>query len=94
MHGDMADNIKRLETEYMGRLEVIFSGAASRGELKDSVDIPDAVKAFWACYSYCILEGLKSPAFDVEGQLALLGRLIDQLLDGIGAHRTEKVLPS
>jgi len=90
MEGDAADNIKLLEAEYLSKLEILFAEAESRGEFRQSVTISDAVMAFWAYYTFTLLEGLKASSFDIDGQLQILGRLIDQLLDGIGTSASRE----
>ena len=84
MEGAGAESIKQLENEYIGIMASIFSAAADRGEIKQSVDIPIAVTAFWAYYSHVLLEGLNLQSFDIEPQLQKMDCLIDQLLTGIG----------
>lgn len=84
MEGAGAERIKKLENEYIGIMAGIFAAAADRGEIKNTVNIPDAVNAFWAYYSHVLLEGLNLPSFDIELQLQKMDRLIDQLLTGIG----------
>ena len=84
MEGAGAERIKKLENEYIGIMAGIFTAAADRGEIKNTVNIPDAVNAFWAYYSHVLLEGLNLPSFDIELQLQKMDRLIDQLLTGIG----------
>jgi AcrR family transcriptional regulator len=84
MEGVGAENIKQMETEYLSKLEALFTEAVSRGEIQKSIHIPDAVAAFWSYYSYTLLEGLNASSFDIERQVARLSRLIDQLFSGIG----------
>lgn len=84
MEGDGADRMKQLEKEYLETMAGIFKEAAERGEIKRAVNISDAVTAFWAYYSHTLLEGLNSEAFDIDGQLKQMDRLVDQLIQGIG----------
>ena len=84
MEGAGAESIKQLENEYIGIMADIFTVAADRGEIKNTVNIPDAVNTFWAYYSHVLLEGLNLPSFDIELQLQKMDRLIGQLLTGIG----------
>ena len=84
IEGNAVENIKTLDREYWDKLKILFTDALSRGEICESTNIADAVKAFWAYYIFVLIDGLKESNFDIDGQLLLLGRLIDQLLDGIG----------
>jgi AcrR family transcriptional regulator len=84
MEGAGADKIKQLEKEYIETMAGIFAEAADRGEIRTSVNIPDAVTAFWAYYAHTLLEGLNATTFDIERQLEQMDRLADQLLSGIG----------
>ena len=87
MEGDGADRIKQLENEYIETMAGIFTDAAKRGEIKESVNITDTVTAFWAYYSHTLIEGLNSEAFDIDRQLEKMDRLVDQLLNGIGVAK-------
>lgn len=87
MEGDGADRIKQLENEYIETMAGIFAEAAERGEIKQSVNITDAVTAFCAYYSHTLLEGLNSEVFDIDRQLEKMDRLVDQLLKGIGVAK-------
>ncbi|NNG01282.1 MAG: TetR/AcrR family transcriptional regulator [Desulfobacteraceae bacterium] len=84
LEGESAENIKQLESEYLERLNILFTAAAARGELHEAVDIPDAVTAFWSYYSCILIEEINAPTFDINGRVEQLGRLIDQLFNGIG----------
>lgn len=84
MEGVGAENIKQLEKEYLEKLAGLFAEAVARGEISKSVDISDAVTAFWSYYTHTLLEGLNAPAFDTDRQIELMSRLIDQLFSGIG----------
>ena len=84
MEGDGADKIKQLEKEYIDTMAGIFAAAAERGEIKPSVNITDAVTAFWAYYSHTLLGALNAAVFDIDRQLEQMDRLVDQLLNGIG----------
>ena len=87
MEGAGADNIQKLEKEYIGTMGGIFEAAAKRGEIRSSAGIPDVVAAFWAFYTHTLLEGLAAPEFDTDGQLEKMDRLVDLLLEGIGRRK-------
>jgi len=83
MEGEGTENLRKLEMEYLEKLTGIFKKAVDRGELRQSINVTDAVTAFWSYYTHSILEGLNSPTFDIGRQLGQMDRLIDQLLKGI-----------
>ncbi len=84
MEGAGADKIRQLEKDYRETMVFIFAEAVKRGEIRKSINIPDAATAFWAYYTHILLEGLNSETFDIDRQLNQMDRLIDQLLSGIG----------
>ena len=84
MEGDGADNIRKLEKEYIGTMGGIFEEAAKRGEIRSSASIPDMVAAFLTFYTHTLLEGLNARSFYIDGQLKKMDRLVDQLSNGIG----------
>jgi AcrR family transcriptional regulator len=62
----------------------LFEAAKQRGELAPDTGIVEAVTIWWACYSVVLVQALRLPHFDVDEQVAVFERLMDQHFKGIG----------
>ena len=69
----------------ISKLETLFEAAMQRGEIGPQTNISDAVVMWWSYYSFVLLQALQSPGFDVDEQLKVFERLMDQHLNGIGS---------
>lgn len=80
--------ISRSFLRDMGKLEALFEAAKQRKELDPQTNVSEAVMLWWSYYSFILFQALQLPRFRVDEQLNLMGRLIDQHLDGIGLRAT------
>ena len=80
-------NSERISNSFLrdiGKLEALFEAARQRKELDPQTNVSEAVMLWWSYYAFILFQALQLPRFDVEEQLDLMGRLIDQHLNGIG----------
>ena len=81
------NNAERISNSFLrdiGKLEALFEAAKQRKELDPQTNVSEAVMLWWSFYAFILFQALQLPRFDVDVQLDLMGRLIDQHLDGIG----------
>ena len=84
------NNSERIRNSFLkdiGKLEALFDAAIKRGEIDPQTATSDAVVIWWSYYSYILFQALQLPSFDIESQLKLHERLLDQHLHGI-ANKT------
>lgn len=60
------------------RIGGLLEDAVQRGELDENIHVPTALMAFWSFYTTGVIGGLRHDAFDVEEQLVMMARLLDQ----------------
>jgi len=65
------------------RLTNLFADAQQRGELSSDIAAGDAVILWWSYYSFVLIQALQSDVFDVEEQMAIYARLMEQHFRGI-----------
>jgi AcrR family transcriptional regulator len=81
-----AEHISSSFLRDIGKLETLFVAAKQRGEIDPRTNANDAVVLWWSYYSFVLLQALQSPYFDVDEQLNVFERLMDQQLNGIGSR--------
>ena len=79
-----SERIRNALSQDMAKLEALFKAAQERGEIDSRTVISDAVMLWWAYYLLILLQALQEPDFDLEHQMVLHERLIDQHFLGIG----------
>jgi len=84
---------EELDTQILSLIQRIVGlceAAATRGELRATVDCRETALAVWSFFFVVLLKGLKENEFDVEFQVARVERLLDQHLAGIGPAGREE----
>jgi AcrR family transcriptional regulator len=79
-----SENISSSFIRDIGKLEGIFEAARQRGEIDPQTNISDAVILWWSYYSFILFQALQAPGFDVDEQVAVFERIMDQHFQGIG----------
>jgi AcrR family transcriptional regulator len=80
-------NAERINSSFQDDLMQVgklFEAAKQRGELDSDTGIVEAVMIWWACYSVVLVQALRLPHFDVDAQVTVFERLMDQHFKGIG----------
>jgi AcrR family transcriptional regulator len=81
------ENAERINASFQNDLLQIgklFEAAKQRGELDPDTGIIEAVTVWWGCYSVILFQALRLPNFDVDEQVTVFERLMDQHFKGIG----------
>jgi AcrR family transcriptional regulator len=81
------NNSERINRSFQDDLEqvaALFEAAKQRGEIDPGAGIFEAVAIWWGCYSVVLLQALRLPHFDVDAQVAVFERLMEQHFKGIG----------
>lgn len=68
---------------FLDVLAGLVEAAQGRGEVRAELDPADGALALWSDYFTALIAGLRAPELQVEGQLALLGRLVALRLEGM-----------
>jgi AcrR family transcriptional regulator len=80
-------NAERINVSFqddLAQVAALFEAAKKRKEIDPSTGTYEAVTIWWACYSMVLVQALRSPIFDVDKQVALFERLMEQHFNGIG----------
>lgn len=80
-------NFDRISTSLrddLATVATLFEAAKERGEIRAEVSTTDAVQLWWSYYFVVLLQALQLPHFDVDEQVAIHERLLDQHFRGIG----------
>ena len=80
-HGAALDGQLHLFLQTVARL---VSEAVARGELPRDTDPALSAQAFGSFYFSVLVMGLKTPPFDVDGQVALVGSMLETWFAGAG----------
>ena len=80
-------NINQTFQKDLIKIAALFDAAKKRGEIDSCTDVKDAAALWWAYYSSVLLQGFQMHKFDVNRQLAVYNRLLDQHFMGIQARR-------
>jgi AcrR family transcriptional regulator len=75
--------IDRSFKDDLAQIATLFASAKQRGEIDPDAGISEAVAIWWGCYSVVLLQALRLPHFDVDAQVALFERLMEQHFEGI-----------
>jgi AcrR family transcriptional regulator len=79
-------NAKRISNSFLrdiGKLEALFEAGKQRGEIDSQANTSDAVILWWSYYSFVLFQALQLSRFDVDEQLSIFERLLDQHFKGI-----------
>jgi AcrR family transcriptional regulator len=79
-------NSERISNSFLrdiGKLEALFEAGKQRGELDSQTNASDAVILWWSYYSFILFQALQLSRFDVDEQLSVFERLLDQHFKGI-----------
>jgi AcrR family transcriptional regulator len=80
------ENFERISQSLqddISRIAMLFDSAKKRGEIDPNTNSADAVLIWWSYYFMVLLQGLQHPHFNVDEQVAVHARLIDQHFSGI-----------
>jgi hypothetical protein len=83
-----SERINRLFQDDLARVAQVFEAAKQRGEIDPDAGIFEAVAIWWGCYSVVLMQALRLPHFDVDAQVAVFERLMDQHFKGIGVKNS------
>jgi len=67
----------------VNKLKALFEDAKQRGEIDSKTNASDAVILWWSYYSYILFKALQSPIFDVDEQINVYERIMNQHFQGI-----------
>jgi len=79
-------NAKRISNSFLrdiGKLEALFEAGKQRGEIDSQANTSDAVILWWSYYSFVLFQAVQLSRFDVDEQLSIFERLLDQHFKGI-----------
>lgn len=79
-------NFERIRASLQDDLTTVsalFETAKERGEIRPEVNVSDAVQLWWSYYFLVLLQALQSNDFDVDEQVSVHKRLLDQHFKGI-----------
>lgn len=79
-----AEQIQRSYMDDLSEVAKLFEAAKKRGEIDPETGISEAVTIWWGCYAVVLFEALRMPHFDVDEQVAVFERLMEQHFRGIG----------
>lgn len=80
------ENFERISQSLqddLAKVAALFEEAKQKGEVNPDIDSADAVLLWWSYYFMVLLQGLQLPHFDVDEQVAIHERLLDQHFTGI-----------
>jgi hypothetical protein len=80
------NNSVRISNAFLrdiAKLEALFEAGKQRGEIDSRTNVSDAVILWWSYYSFVLFQALQLPRFDVDEQLVVFKRLLDQHFRGI-----------
>ncbi len=78
LDGQNAETLQSQVADLLDVLSQLIQAATERGEIECDLVPEEAAMAYWADYLLGLIGGLNAPEFDVQQQVALVGRLLDQ----------------
>ncbi len=72
------------------RLSDLFEAAKQRGEIDPDISVADAVILWWSYYSFVLIQALQTDYFDVEEQMKIYERLMQQHFRGIESRASRE----
>jgi len=79
-------NSERINNSFLrdiNKLKALFVDAKQRGEIDSKTNAGDAVILWWSYYSYILFQALQAPIFDVDEQISVYERIMNQHFQGI-----------
>ena len=71
------------QPKIVENLKVFIAAAKQRGELDPDISVADAVTLWGSYYSFVLFQALQAESFDVEEQMGIYERLMQQHFRGI-----------
>ena len=93
VEGEAAKRMAAQEAASIPKTGPALVEAQERGELRRELDLKLAATAIFAEYFGTLFVSLRSGDLDVDRQLKLLGRLLDQVMAGIGPMEKDRLGP-
>ena len=78
-----SERINQSLQDDLARVAAMFEAAKLRGELATDTNVQDATLLWWSYYTAVLFMALQGPLFDVDEQVAVYERLMDQHFKGI-----------
>jgi AcrR family transcriptional regulator len=77
LEGEHGEILNSQISEFLVQISELINKAIANGELNQNTNIQDGALAFWSFYFTVLLMGLKQPEFDIDVQLKIIEKLIE-----------------